>query len=569
MEKVPIYKRTFLVITIFFLVFLCMNILFSLLPTLRLLFINLIEICYRQINKPMWDARIFKCSVIFFIFSGIILLYLSNINNINLKIKELWSKRISLLEIKIDNNEPIFLPAIINVILFLLSCLLVILFFQQYFSFEPMIHPETYITFPLQIKTESNVIKQCIPTIFNLDNFEGGAYRPRLMSFLIDYININALPVLNKLFPFWGMRLIFNVISILLSIIAVYLLINNIFKTMPIGLKSFLSVFPIYFVNIQSGMGIFYRTSKFLVVPLCLFLLHYFLKNFKTSYDTKKYFKLFLPIILMFLCTIYDEQLVLCILYFSFISILLSVIYKQIHNNTIVFTGSLVLYLIWYQIIGRYLFTVFTPHVLTQHIHTYNSFLKILLPWNLYNCMTLYFKLVSSNLMLLSPILFLLLVFYLIKKQKNILIIFIPALVLLLSILLVCANALGHWAIIDLPDMKYSTYLAPALFLFYFMFIYFAFKIFSNYQSKKVIINVLLLFMLVVIFIHQYNWKKYYNIHVEGIGHLVRINKEDEIYNDQIMTLDDIIKNNNISQKFYFLTGYTRLNQTIYEEEIR
>lgn len=279
--------------------------------------------------------------------------------------------------------------------------------------------------------------------------------------------------------------------------------------------------------------------------------------------------KLSLPITLMFLCTIFDEQLVLCILYFSFISILLSVIYKQIHTNTIVFTGSLFLYFLWYAMIGKYLFTVFTPHALSQHIHKYSSFLAILFPYKLVDCIVLYCRLIiNSNLIYCLPVIILSLVLLLTKKTKQFTcdLLIIPVFVLVLSFLLVCANALGHGAIIEFPDMKYSTYLAPALFLFYFGLIYFILKLFSNFQSMKMIINVFLLSLLVVVFIHRHNWQKYYNIHVQGIGHMVRIDKEDEIYNSQ---LSHIIKNNNISQRHYFLTWNIRWNQIIYEEEVR
>lgn len=286
MKVSPIVSKAILrVFIIFFICFLCINILFSLLYSLRSKFAE--YLLHIQLTEYITDVNFVKSSMFFSVLSGLILIYLVNHTYINTKIKELCSKWFSLPAINTDINMSIPVSAPINVILFLLSGLLIFLFFRQYFSFEPMIHPETYGTFPLQIKKGTDVIKQCIPTIFNLDNFEGGAYRPRLMSFLIDYININALPILNRLFPFWGMRLIFNVIAILLSIFAVYLLLNNFFKAMPVGLKLFLSVFPIYFVNTQSSMGIFYRTSKFLVIPLCLFLLHYFLKYFKISYDTK------------------------------------------------------------------------------------------------------------------------------------------------------------------------------------------------------------------------------------------------------------------------------------------
>jgi hypothetical protein len=560
---------------IIFTCFLCINILFSLFYPLRFNFAQ--YILHKQLTEPIQDAIYVKYSIVFSVLSGLILIYLVNFNYLNDKIKELYAKWISLPSINADNDKAdkdnsIFLPDQINIILIFISCFLFFLFFQRYFSFEPLIHPEAQTFIQLQIKKESDVIKQCIPTIFNLDNFEYGFYRPRLMAFLIDYININALPILNKLLPFWSMRLIFTVISIILSIVAIYLLINYFFRKMPFGMKLFLSVFPIFFVSVQIGMGIFDRTSKFLVIPLCLFLLYYFLKYYKVNFEIKSTLRLFLSVFLIFLCTIYDEQLVLCILYFTFASISLSVIYKKLNSATIVFSASLFLYFLWHNIIGKYLFSVFTPHELFPHGHSYRSFLAIIIPDKLFDCIVLFCRLIINNHLIYIIIISLVLILVTKKKKFNTDILIIPCFVMILSFLLVCANALGHAPILDLPDMKYSNYLAPALFLFYIGLIYFIFKLLYNFQLNKIIVNLILLSFLVIVLLHQQNWQKYYNIHVSGIGHMAHINDVSEIdintYN-RIIALDNIIQENNISLKYFYLRWNFKWYQTRYEDEIR
>jgi hypothetical protein len=508
-----------------------------------------------------WDSRVFECSIIFIAFSGLMLVYLNNISFINSKIKEYFNRGsdISIIQNKQDEYDISASYTPLNIFFAIFSFVLFVLFFYNYFSFDPMIEPETYGTFHLRFKTGSNVIKDFFPTVFNLDNYEGGAYRPRVIAFIIEYININMLPILNRLMPFWGMRLIFTVISILFSIFAVYLLLNSSLTNNLFGLKLFLSVLPIYFVHVQTSLGIYQRTSRYLVIPLCLFILYYFINNYKKIFVKKNILMLSISIFFVFLCTLYDEQLVACVLYFSLISSLMSIINKKIYNTTIVFTSSIVLYVFWYLVIGKYLFTIFTPHALLKHGHQYSLFFKILLPYSLYDCITLYYTLISSNLLICSPIIILLLIFtpkkYMRENRKELF--FIPILTLVLSFLLVCASAVGHIHIVNLPDMKYSTYLAPSLFLFYSGSIFFLCKIIKNNSAKGVLTPIIIISLIITVLIHHNNWQRYYNTHtVIEIGSLKILEMEEiERQNySEIILLDELIKEHKITnQKYIYL----------------
>ncbi len=50
--------------------------------------------------------------------------------------------------------------------------------------------------------------------------------------------------------------------------------------------------------------------------------------------------------------------------------------------------------------------------------------------------------------------------------------------------------------------------------------------------------------------IHQSNSHIYYNIHVQEIGHLIRINKEDAKKRENLMFFETILKNYGINQNF-------------------
>jgi hypothetical protein len=478
-------------------------------------------------------------------------------------------------------ENPVSLPLYLNIFFIVLSCLLIVLFFFQYFSHTIYISPELLFSLPLQIRESPEILKQCIPSIFNLDNYEGGGYRPRILSFLVDYIDVHTLPVFNRLFPFWGMRPILTVISILLSIAAMYILLNDFFKAMPVGLKLFLSVFPMYFINVQANLAIFYRTSKFLVIPLGLFILRYFLKNYEISFSKRGIPAGQLAWILLSLSTLYDEQLVFIVLFFFCLSLLYSVIKRKLYMNTVVFAASLVFYLFWYFCLGRYLFSIFTPHPFIKHPHQYSSFLAILKPNRIYEAVIIYFSSISGNFKALLPILFFLFGFSLVNKnmegKDKMWSIAIP--VLALSFLLVCANIFGASFLnfYYVQESKFLTYFTPALFLFYFVSIYFSFNIFRFLPYKKIFAGIILLSLLTVVIDNRYHKDEYYSTHITKTSSIrlhtplihsdfSKLIENDEflldfisydiqkIYYKQIIVFDDIIKERNINQKYIYTT---------------
>jgi hypothetical protein len=403
------------------------------------------------------------------------------------------------------------------------------------------------------MKEGPEILKQCIPTIFNLDNFEGGLYRPRILSFLVDYINMNALPVLNRLFPFWGMRNVFTVLALLLSVAAMYVLLNDFLKAMPVGLKLFLSAFPMYFVNSQSFLPIFYRTSKYLVIPLGLFILRYFLKNYEISFTKRGIPTVLLAGILLSLSTLYDEQLVAIVLFFFCLSFLYSFIKRKLSMNTVVFAAALVFYLFWYFCLGRYLFSIFMQHPLLKHIHEYSSFLSIFKPDKFFDAVIFYYNLINNNFKLLLPILFVLLGFSLknrnIEGKAKMCLIAIP--ILLLSFLLVCAIFFGTPGLVQFSDFKFSPYFAPALFLLYFASIYFSFNIFRFLPYKKIFAGIILLSLLTFVIDSRYHKDEYYSISINK-GHLAPFYGETD---DRHIRFDDIIKEKNIKIKYIHCLG--------------
>jgi len=396
------------------------------------------------------------------------------------------------------------------------------IFFQQYFFTKPWIHPEVYRTFHLQIKEGANVFREFIPTLLNLDNFEMGHYRPRILSFLIDYININSLPILNKLFPEWGLRLISNPLLVLALVYVIYRFFLYLFPKSSKGFLLLLSVSPIFFIHLQSSMGRFYRASRFLQAPLCLALCLYFLSNhmrflsFRSSKveDGCSWREAIIHIALLFLATLYVEEIVLVCLFFAVGSGIVSLMRKQLSITLITFSVALVLYVLWYLWLGKIVFGAYTPHELKTHPHGYwKSFSfftssRIMLVINMY-----FYEILNKNFVLMWAwlVAFGGALYGLILQKEYKTITCILAL-MGLSLLSVFADMAGHSAIFSMYELRFSEYLLFPVCLFYVALIWALLKARIKYLLGSAV--------LCLCVYHVVHMDEYYTLHYGNIGHL-------------------------------------------------
>ena len=590
---------------VFFAFFLCVTIVLICFPSLRIHFSiyywirfvnsNLLPVLMHSFHSRMLYHELvkffsFQAVVTYFVFSGLALIYLFNTDIINLKIKR-FIKHFFRSGISLSPNESNIdiksaIPASLNVFFLFFSCFLAVLYFYFIFSQTAVIHPETYHTFARQLR-QGVFIRELIPVVFNMVNFEGLAYRPRVMSFLVDYINVNSVAALNRIFPFWGMRLVFNVISVPLAVFSVYLLLDYFFKTMPVGVKLFLSVLPLFSASFMTEVGSFYRSANHLLAPLSLFLLYYFLKNSGVFFEKRNILKLTLPLFLVFLCTVFNEQLVAIIVYFAFAAVLLSVIKKRVYSNAVVFSGAVVCFLFWFHVAGRRLFGMFTttasfvsvePSVTVEssvivessgsfvpaatqamvpHFHRFVSFLNILSPANTYDLVRVYFELISTNIMHFSFVIITVLILFVIKgkKQHDYKWLQIPIFILILSFLISCAVVLGHVGLIPRGWVN-TRYQIASFFLFYIGAVYLFFHLVFSY-SNKILTSVIFLSLCIVVFVNNNNnTRAVENNALTGTPpyHFVLPKEQLQLHGDQrIIDLHNFTLENNINQNFVFL----------------
>ena len=517
----------------------------------------------------------FHAVMTFIVLSSLALIYLLNMDIINPKIRHFFREGFSLSAAGVNADYKTVIPAPLNIFFAVFSCFLFVFYFYFIFSQTAAIHPETYHTFARQLRPGA-FIRELIPAVFNKVNFEGLGYRPRVMSFLVDYINVNSVVVLNRIFPFWGMRLLFNVISVPLTVFAFYRLLDYFFKTMPAGLKLFLSVLPLFSASFMLEAGGFYRSGNHLSGPLSLFLLYYFFKNSGVSFEKKNIRRLLLPVFLVFLCTLFSEQLLAVTVYFAFSAVLLSVIKRKVYCNAVVFTGAAVCFLFWFHAAGRYLFGIFTtiaPFVpcaygsvsflpaetqaMTQHVHRFGSFLLILSPGSIPDLVWAYFELIRRNITHFSLIIILSLVCFVIngKKQHSYDLLQIPVFILLLSFLLSCAVALGHFEIVLMSGLLNTRYQITAFFLFYIGSVYLFFHLVFSH-SNKILTSVIFMSLCLVVFVSiNTHTRKVDSIARTGSPpHLLVLPKDfiEEFGDHRIIELHNFIIENNINQNFVF-----------------
>lgn len=78
------------------------------------------------------------------------------------------------------------------------------IYVYAWWTFPGIFHMETIIDTKNFLTGGMHGIQDMLQKIFNLTMIEGGFYRPRVGAFVIQYLDIKAWIVLNKLFPGWG-----------------------------------------------------------------------------------------------------------------------------------------------------------------------------------------------------------------------------------------------------------------------------------------------------------------------------------------------------------------------------
>lgn len=216
---------------------------------------------------------------------------------------------------------------------------------------------------PSYLVIRSNFPVNFIRTVFNLNNFEMGQYRPRLLSFIVTVIDTNIWYLIARQFkgfiPFLPLTVPFLYLNF--AVIS-----RGIRRIMP-GVHRYTAMFLSAAITFsQSFMcSVYYRTrsSKLLIIPVTIMLLFWL-------YNKKEKESIFLFFFFTLLCTL-DEMVLTLFLLMSAVEFAHVCSARKISRKFIIIFLTLIMYLIYYKAVGPAVFGHFTSEI-TEHGHVKN-----------------------------------------------------------------------------------------------------------------------------------------------------------------------------------------------------
>ena len=367
----------------------------------------------------------------------------------------------------------------IELSIFILGIFLISTSFILWLLTPPWIHCEIYDTAPGFLLTENqSFFGNFLPKVFNLNIVEHGYYRPRIFTFILQYIDINASYRLYKYFPSIGLKFPGYAIAFFSLILSCVYFWHTIFSKRNIG---FALIFAAGFLNFEiylNTSAMVLRSGKLLTPAIGIFLIGFFIRNYKKEFiahDFLTYIKNFALAFLFFILSTVDEQIFALIFFLLLCSLTCNIINKKYCQITNILIATVILYLVYYFFIGVYIFQYYTPGIINRnHPHKFqdvgNMNIKIF---------NLSIQILISNLLSLSyalPILFLSFIhagYLLIKRNKfiylfrsestYILIVFLIFPVLLISSMLASHPAIYQneilWKIFYFPFPVFALFL--------------------------------------------------------------------------------------------------------------
>lgn len=430
----------------------------------------------------------------------------------------------------------------------LCTTLFVVLYVIYYLNLPHVFHAENYNDFPKFLnKSDESFWKNLLYKTFDLGMIEGGGYRPRALAFGWQYIETNFVIWLNQYLPCWNLRLPFILFCIPLSIYEFGKLGDLCIKKNGKIFGWFLGAAILFLPSFQVSTYWFLRSAK-LITPflgICLIVHNFVIDNdiLRTKKNIIK--ELLWSIGLFVLCT-FDEQLLLTILFLDGIFFLRSLKEKKIKIRFLTFSFSLIQYILFYCLWGKWLFEKYTSIPIVEHGQTFSmifeqfsfayfkeaisSFVEVII-WN-----------VNNNKMLFAILLALFIIAFINCKEK---IVQIRVLFLLMF-----AFGLSLCIIIGLPgvymyeDLQKGIYLLYMVLLIYFTYIYLVlnWKESKYTQLRNLIVAI---FMLTVVIVSIMQIRIYPLIHLGIYGgnsnlqeNFIDIECLNGLYEDSLITYE-------------------------------
>ncbi len=273
-----------------------------------------------------------------------------------------------------------------NIIFGVLAIFIIFFYIYIYIYTKGVLHPESlYDISNFMSEGGMHGFKDFIKKSFNLNMIEHSFYRPRLLGFMIQYLDIKLWYVLNSHGLHIGGRFLFTLLAIPLTLLGGYFLIHQFYPRMIIGKKLFVaSSFLMVEQYIVSSI-LFLRSAKVISPAVSLCITALFIYCYKKKFEFSTFVIFMISFVLSILITI-DEQciyIILVLLGGQIFEFLYSLFKKQKMNCILLYIlfATCILYVNFYFGWGRTLFSYFTKSELHAHPH---GFLKSLTMFHVY-----------------------------------------------------------------------------------------------------------------------------------------------------------------------------------------
>lgn len=269
--------------------------------------------------------------------------------------------------------ENIFKSKGFNIIFFILGILVMIIYLSLYLYLNPIVDEEvrpevTNNLIPWEVKEGESFIKAMLTRPFDLKITEEGQYRPRYLAFLVQFLDENIFLRVTRAMPIFGNRQPFYILSMFLTVFAMYYFINTIWKKVPKGFALFISSTILIFQNYQVATYWRARSAKLMTLAVAIFLITYAIRLLNSNITKKNFYKIFFCIPIFLLMTL-DEQIIAIVIMSTALLILFSIINRKLNIGTIIYSISCILYASFHLWWGKALFLYFTGS-LQKHGHT-------------------------------------------------------------------------------------------------------------------------------------------------------------------------------------------------------
>lgn len=266
--------------------------------------------------------------------------------------------------------DRIPIQKMLDLILIAMGIMFTAYFLYSWLLLPSWVHEEFVVTAPVYLLKPSESLFSNLPEyVFNLKLSEGGCYRPRLLSFFIQYLDTNLSFQLYKSYPQFGIKLPSSALSILATVAAFIWFWKSLFPKGGYGVALIGGASLLYYDVYMNTSFMVLRGGKFLTSAAGIFCITIFVRYCHREFSYNKFGSSIAISGILFLLATIDEQITALIFFIAVLTLIIRRIEKRDSQATVIFVIASVNYCLYFAFWGRWLFNTFTPGGIESERH--------------------------------------------------------------------------------------------------------------------------------------------------------------------------------------------------------